>query len=214
MYNCLNSEVLSSDMQNRSKHKMKTHFAKIIVGGTTQNPYYEIMYYDLSDHTYHIGYGSYCLDYVVRWLEDEFDIVKQTTENAQIKCLADIQAGYAVELYDSSRWLVEDTNNGLQLFGPGRINLMQCYDEKFNFKSEGYVFPISKEEARNRNIRMIWGLPNTSSHINYETYKDTENLFSRMFYQSRCLLFSRATDLTIEEIEEILGYEVNIVDSH
>lgn len=214
MDHCFNSEISSSDAQCSSKDKLRTHFAKIIVSDTTQRPYYEIMYYDPSDHTYHIGYGSYCLDYAVRWLADEFDIVKQTKEQDQLKCLADIQAGYAVELYDGSRWLVQDTNNGLQLFGPGRINLMQCYDENFNFKDEGYVFPISKEEARNRNIRRIYGLPNTSSHINYETYKDTENLFSRVFYQSRSLLFSRATDLTIEEIEEILGYEVNIVDSH
>lgn len=195
MDNCLNSEVVSSDPQNRSKNKMKTHFAKIIVGGTTQKPYYEIMYYDLSDHTYHTGYGSYCLDCVVKWLEDEFDIVKQTTENVQIKCLADIQAGYAVELYDGSRWIVQDTNNGLQLFGPGRINLMKCYDENFNFKKDSSIFPVSAEEARNRNIRMIYGLPSTSSHINYETYRDTENLFSRVFYQSRCLLFSRDIDL-------------------
>lgn len=214
MDNCLNSEVLSSDTQNRSKIKMKTHFAKIIVGGTTQKPYYEIMYYDLSDHTYHTGFGSYCLDYVVKWLSDEFDIIKPTNEHDSVKCLADIQAGYAVELYDGSRWLVQDTNTGLQLFGPGRIHLMRCYDENFNFKNDSSIFPVSKEEARNRNIRMIYGLPSTSSHINYETYKDTENLFSRVFYQSRCLLFSRATDLTIEEIEEILGYEVNIVDSH
>lgn len=214
MDNCLNSETSSPVIQYSSTDKMKTHFAKIIVSGTTQRPYYEIMYYDPSDHTYHIGYGSYCLDYVVRWLSDEFDIVKQINDSDQIKCLADIQAGYAVELYEGSRWLVQDTNNGLQLFGPGRINLMKCYDENFNFKKDSSVIPISAKEARKRSIRMIYGIPNTSSYINHEMYRDTENLFSRVYYQSRCLLFSRATDLTIKEIEEILGYEVNIVDSH
>lgn len=59
MDNCFNSEISSSDAQSSSKDKLRTHFAKIIVSGTTQRPYYEIMYQDPSDHTYHIGYGSY-----------------------------------------------------------------------------------------------------------------------------------------------------------
>lgn len=53
MDNCLNSETSSPVIQYSSTDKMKTHFAKIIVSGTTQRPYYEIMYYDPSDHTYH-----------------------------------------------------------------------------------------------------------------------------------------------------------------
>lgn len=74
MDNCLKIKDLHSDTQCNCKHKIKTCFAKIIVSGTTQKPYYEIMYYDIQNHEYHIGFGSYCLDYVCSWLQEEFDI--------------------------------------------------------------------------------------------------------------------------------------------
>lgn len=53
---------------------MKTHFAKIIVGGTIEKPYYSILYYDSEDGQYHMGYGSYELNYVFKWLEDNFEV--------------------------------------------------------------------------------------------------------------------------------------------
>lgn len=55
--------------------KTRTHFAKIIVDGTAENPYYNILYYDPKDKLYHIGWGSYNLSYVFKWLEEEFEIV-------------------------------------------------------------------------------------------------------------------------------------------
>lgn len=55
--------------------KIKTHFAKIIVDGTADKPYYNIMYYDPTDGEYHIGFGSYYLEYVFKWLSEEFEIV-------------------------------------------------------------------------------------------------------------------------------------------
>ena len=57
-----------------AKQKIRTHFAKIIVGGTLQKPYYGILYYDPSDGQYHEGFGSYCLAYVFQWLSEEFEI--------------------------------------------------------------------------------------------------------------------------------------------
>lgn len=56
--------------------KTKTHFAKIVVVGTAEKPYYNIMYYDPADGEYHIGYGSYRLDFVFKWLSEEFEVVE------------------------------------------------------------------------------------------------------------------------------------------
>lgn len=56
------------------KKKIKTTFAKIIVGGTAKNPYYNILYLDPTDGNYHIGFGSKCLDYVFKWLAEEFEV--------------------------------------------------------------------------------------------------------------------------------------------
>ena len=61
-------------------NKIKTHFAQIIVRGKAEKPYYEILYFDTEDRTYHIGFGSYCLDYVFEWLSNEFEIVEAEQE--------------------------------------------------------------------------------------------------------------------------------------
>lgn len=56
--------------------KIKTPFAKIFVSGTVDKPYYEILYMDTSDGTCHIGFGSYCVEYVFKWLSEEFEIIE------------------------------------------------------------------------------------------------------------------------------------------
>lgn len=62
--------------------KIKTHFAKIIVGGTAEKPCYDILYFDPTDREYHIGFGSFCLEYVFKWLSEEFEIVDAPTVDA------------------------------------------------------------------------------------------------------------------------------------
>ena len=56
------------------KTKRKTNFAKIIVSGTADKPYYEIMWLDYMDGQYHIGYGSYNLNFVFQWLAECFEV--------------------------------------------------------------------------------------------------------------------------------------------
>lgn len=62
--------------------KIKTHFAKIIVEGTAEKPYYEIMYFDNTDGQYHIGFGSFSIEFVFKWLSEEFEIVDAPTVDA------------------------------------------------------------------------------------------------------------------------------------
>lgn len=68
-------------------NKIKTHFAQIIVHGNAEKPYYEILYFDTEDRTYHIGFGSYCLDYVFDWLSNEFEIVEAEQEADVARCV-------------------------------------------------------------------------------------------------------------------------------
>ena len=62
------------------KHKIKTSFARIVVEGTPEKPYYNIEYFDPMDKEYHIGFGSYYLDNVFNWLAEEFEITEPRTE--------------------------------------------------------------------------------------------------------------------------------------
>ena len=66
-------EMQSADVCTH-KDKIKTSFAKIFVSGTPDRPYFNILYFDPADQDYHIGFSSYCLEYVFKWLSEEFEI--------------------------------------------------------------------------------------------------------------------------------------------
>ena len=77
----------SKDDNYKKKHKVKS--AEIVVRKVDEKPYYEIKYFDLSDNEYHIGYGSYKLEYVFEWLEQCFEIVEKNTNADKIRSMAD-----------------------------------------------------------------------------------------------------------------------------
>lgn len=72
-------EVASNADSCGGNKKIKTHFARIIVCGKPEKPYYNILYFDPTDRTYHVGFGSYFLEYVFQWLAEEFEIVEDVT---------------------------------------------------------------------------------------------------------------------------------------
>ena len=55
--------------------KIKACEPHIIVNKNLAEPYYSIMYYDTSDKKWHIGFGSYNLSFVRKWLQEEFEEV-------------------------------------------------------------------------------------------------------------------------------------------
>ena len=65
---------------NKAFEKIKVASAEIVVHGTSEKPYYEIRYYDISDGKYHIGYSSYDLSIVFGWLKECFEIVQEVAE--------------------------------------------------------------------------------------------------------------------------------------
>lgn len=65
--------------------KIKTNFAEILIRTISEKPYYEIMYFDFADREWHIGFGSYNLDYVAEWKRDCFEIVDKAEEFCEWK---------------------------------------------------------------------------------------------------------------------------------
>ena len=72
-----------SSIQPNVFEKVKAENIEIVVHGTTEKPYYEIKYFDLSDKQYHIGYSSYDLDNVFRWKEEYFEIVNEAADTIE-----------------------------------------------------------------------------------------------------------------------------------
>lgn len=55
--------------------KIKTHYARIVVGGKAEKPCYSIEWYDPLKKEYNLGYSSYYIGYVFNWLSEYFEIV-------------------------------------------------------------------------------------------------------------------------------------------
>ena len=64
---------MNNSMSANTEHeKIKTCFAQIIVEEIAGKPYYSIMYWENGEMN--IGFSSYKLDYVRRWLNEEFEV--------------------------------------------------------------------------------------------------------------------------------------------
>lgn len=78
-------KVFEKTADKLEHEKIKTNYAEIIIKHPLEKPYYAIIYFDLTDGELHEGFGSYCLEYVVEWKRDYFEIVDQVAaENVSI----------------------------------------------------------------------------------------------------------------------------------
>ena len=73
-------EVFEKTTSGLEHEKIKTNYAEIIIKHPLEKPYYAIIYFDLTDGELHEGFGSYCLEYVVEWKRDYFEIVDQVAK--------------------------------------------------------------------------------------------------------------------------------------
>lgn len=84
---------MGETLTNANPHeitKIKTHHARIVADGTAEKPYYSIELYDHTKNEYFLGYSSYYIDYVLKWLEECFEIVEATKTNAdRIRAMSD-----------------------------------------------------------------------------------------------------------------------------
>lgn len=108
----MNEKTLQSEDDNyKKKHKVKS--AEIVVWKIGEKPYYGIKYFDLSDNEYHIGYGSYKLEYVFEWLEQCFKIVEKNTNADKIRNMTDEElAKFLVDFNECEVCNQFDKNSG------------------------------------------------------------------------------------------------------
>ena len=66
------------------REKIKTCFAQIIVNNSEGKPYYSIMYWENGEMN--IGFSSYKLDYVRRWLNEEFEVKRNVDVVPVVRC--------------------------------------------------------------------------------------------------------------------------------
>ena len=99
--------IMANDSQKAKK--IKTPFAKMIVEGNQEKPYFSILYFDPIDKDFYVGYSSYCLDYVSNWLNEEFEIVED--ENFIIAALRPVSRE-RVEKVWRGEWIIQQDEHG------------------------------------------------------------------------------------------------------
>lgn len=67
-----------------ARERIKTTFARIIVSGTAKKPCYNIMYFACGEM--YIGFGSYKLQLVQKWLREEFDVRQNDDVVPVVRC--------------------------------------------------------------------------------------------------------------------------------
>ena len=68
------------DMSSKQTERIKVSEIDIIVNMINGKPYYEIKYKEVGESYYHIGYGSYNLDFVLEWENKYFEIVEESDD--------------------------------------------------------------------------------------------------------------------------------------
>lgn len=72
------------NMSENKGNKLVVDDIEVIVGGTANKPYYGIKYREVGNDNYNIGFGSYDLNNVLKWKEEEFEVVSEK-ENKETK---------------------------------------------------------------------------------------------------------------------------------
>lgn len=127
--------------------KIKTNFAQMIVDVIDDKPYYNILYFDLRDNEYHVGFGSYVLENTHGWLMENFELMDghcvnplgKLQEELKIRCceIAELK-----QLCDRLR--EENSKLGLQ------------YEKLLKEKSD-LDRDIGRLEGQVEAFRFIWG---------------------------------------------------------
>ena len=107
----------------RETTKIKTHHARIVVDGTAEKPYYSIEWYDPTKNEYFLGYSSYYIGHVFKWLEECFEIVEASKTNAdKIRAMSDEEL---------AKYLYQMQKNILR-----HVATVIGYSEEFDFADE------------------------------------------------------------------------------
>lgn len=64
-------------MSENKGNKLVVDDIEVIVRGVRNKPYYEIKYREVGNDDYNIGFGSYDLNNVLKWKEEEFEVVSE-----------------------------------------------------------------------------------------------------------------------------------------
>ncbi|WP_195368752.1 hypothetical protein [Coprococcus comes] len=88
----MDNEKTLESVPSATQEKIKVESINVIVEEIGGKPYYELRYRVVGDDFCHIGYGSYCLDYVPDWKKQYFEVVPhETKQRKEMKWIPTIE---------------------------------------------------------------------------------------------------------------------------
>ena len=88
----MDNEKTLESVPRATQEKIKVESINVIVEEIGGKPYYELRYRVVGVDFCHIGYGSYCLDYVLDWKKQYFEVVPhETKQRKEMKWIPTIE---------------------------------------------------------------------------------------------------------------------------
>ena len=110
-------EEAMMENDNQKMEKIKTPFAKMIIDGSREKPYFSILYFDPADKDFYIGYSSYYLDYVFNWLNENFEIVED--RNFALSALRPVSREWVEKVFPGCpKCRYEDGKEAMDIYYP------------------------------------------------------------------------------------------------
>lgn len=150
------------------KKKIKAIYPHIVVGGKIDKPYYSIQWYDVEKKTMIDAYGSYKLEFVRKWLQEDFEVVENDIANLINRQQAEIERltnNKCEDCAGCTQWLCDCSNE--------RTQAIKEYTEKLIFEivnrpakanPDGAFYNNGRVDRQNEIIDIIQEL---ASNVNF-----------------------------------------------
>jgi hypothetical protein len=94
------------------KEKIKAMYPHIVVGGDIDKPCYSIHWYDIEQKKMICGFASYKLEFVRKWLEEEFEVVERDIDDLLNRQQAEIERLNYIIARDNQRQTEKEQKDG------------------------------------------------------------------------------------------------------
>ena len=161
-------------MSENKGNKLVVDDIEVIVRGVANKPHYEIKYREVGNDDYNIGFGSYDLNNVLKWKEEEFEVVsekekketKEVTNRMLLEHMKEIEIAQGClangintlfSVMSERKEQLKLSSGEAEMIEHGQITLACLTDHMTNIsgmnekvqKIEEEVHTVSKEEVEN-----------------------------------------------------------------
>lgn len=122
-------------MSENKGNKLVVDDIEVIVGGVRNKPYYEIKYREVGNDDYNIGFGSYDLNNVLKWKEEEFEVVSEKEGKETKEATNRMLLEHLKEIEIAQGCIANGINTlfSVMIKRKGQLKLSKCEEEMIGY---------------------------------------------------------------------------------